>query len=193
MTSYHMAVRVWPELRKAICLRANMDWRLYTMESIEVDDLDAIVTETIEFNAQCYGHAVRWRCTSEDRVAFDKYWAGRTYRQVLEEGTLRNPPRVVIQPANVIGPTTEETRADWKLFAMLCLDAWETTSDQDTETMVNFTEELRAALRRHRKTFVQLARLGTYYTPDERPYNLGIAYGWLAECADMAIALETTP
>ena len=191
--TYDMSVRIWPELREAIRLRADMDWRLYTIKSIEVDDLDAPITETVEFDAICYNSKVRWRYQALNPEAFAKHWTGKTYGQAIADGTLGNPPKLTIQPSHFIGPTDDETRRDWYLFATLCLDAWEATEETDTEMVVGFDPELRAALRRRRGAFIDLARHGSLVTPSEAPraWYLGIAYRWLAELADIAIALET--
>lgn len=198
MSDYDCAVRVWPELREAIRMQADSDWRLYTWEHREWPDLGAPMAKRMTFNLVCYGsrdeplRRVEWFINySKDNGYFERTFQGKTVEQALAESLL--DWRLTIQPAQIIGDTTPAVAADWRLFALVVLDAWQDTADDDTEIFVRFTPELRQALRRRRSVFAELARAGANADPDESPraYNLGITYGWLKELADIAYALET--
>lgn len=197
MSDYDMAVRVWPELREAIWLRSDDDWRLYTWQRTEWPDLNAPIKDYMTFNLVCYGNQkeperrVEWYIMCKDKHRFKREYEGKAVQKALDEGKLKW--RMVIQPEHIVGETTPELAADWRLFAVVVLDAWQETNDSDTETLVRFTPELRQALRRRRSVLAQLAREGADADrrASHRAHYLGITYGWLKELADIAIAMET--
>lgn len=195
--TYDIAARVWPELREAIWLRADDDWRLYTWQRMEWRDLNEQMKSYMTFDLVCYGNRkeperrVDWYILCNDDDRFQREYEGKTVQQALDEGKLKW--RMRVQPEHIIGETTPEVAADWRLFAVLVLDAWQETADSDTETMVCFTPELRHALLRRRPVLAQLARAGADADrrDSSRAHHLGITYGWLKELADIAHALET--